>query len=107
MKTSYYALALVLALPATAALAGPGDRFGGGEGGGSEMMRQKMHERMKEADTNNDGVISKAEFLAKAEERFNKLDKDGDGNITEAERDAMRQKMQSLKEKRGGGEGFP
>lgn len=48
-------------------------------------------------DTNNDGVVTKAEFLAKAEEHFAKLDTDGDGQITKAEHDA---KKAAWKEKR-------
>lgn len=114
MKKYVCALALVLAIPA-AAMAGPrdglgggkfgggGGSFGGGGGGNREAMHQKMQERMKEADTNGDGAVSKAEFLAKAEERFSKMDKDGDGQLTPKDREAMQGKMQKLKDKRDGG----
>lgn len=41
-------------------------------------------------DTNKDGVVTKEEFLKKAEEHFAKLDADGDGQITKAEHDAKK-----------------
>ncbi|MDX1974540.1 MAG: EF-hand domain-containing protein [Rickettsiales bacterium] len=75
------------------------------EGGGErrEMMKQKMQERMKEADTNGDGAISKAEFMAQAESRFAKMDANGDGQITQDERGAMRDKFKQMREGGGGG----
>lgn len=96
MKKHFYALAILLALPAADALAGPG-----GRGGNREALHQKRQERMKEADTNGDGVITKAEFLAKSEERFNKMDKDNDGQLTQKDRDAMHDKVQKIKGKKG------
>lgn len=45
-------------------------------------------------DTNGDGVISKAEFMAEAEARFAKMDTDGDGNFSKDEAEAFREKMQ-------------
>lgn len=36
-------------------------------------------------DKDGDGVVSRAEFMAKAGERFDKLDADGDGVLTEEE----------------------
>lgn len=44
------------------------------------------------ADTDGDGVISKAEFLKKHEERFDTLDTDGNGEISAEEREAVRAK---------------
>lgn len=41
-------------------------------------------------DTNKDGVITKDEFLAKAEERFGMLDTNGDGQVTKEEHDAKK-----------------
>lgn len=52
----------------------------------------KAHHDAKkaEADTDGDGKLSKAEFLAKAEKRaehkFSRMDKDGDGFISEDEK---------------------
>lgn len=55
-------------------------------------------------DTNSDGMISKEEFLSKAEERFAKLDADGNGNISKAEHDAKKaewkEKMKEHREKK-------
>lgn len=69
MKTLFLGAALagtVLAgLAGTAALAQPG-------GGGGMMMR---------ADTNGDGVITHAEFLAAATQRFERMDTNKDGKL--------------------------
>jgi len=59
-------------------------------------------------DTNNDGVISESEFMAKAKEKFSKMDANGDGNVTkeerktahEAKRSERKDKRQERKEKR-------
>lgn len=65
---------------------------------------QKMMERMFEkSDTDGDGVISKAEFMAEAEARFAKMDADSDGNVTKdeakAHHEAMKAKWKEKKEK--------
>lgn len=66
------------------------DHHGGGKG--------KLFEKH---DTNGDGVISKSEFLAKAEERFAKMDADGNGEISKEEAKAHRQEMkQKWKERK-------
>ena len=61
----------------------------------------KMMERI---DTDGDGVISKAEFMAKHEEKFAKMDTDGDGNLTKDEMEAakakMKEKWKEMKEKK-------
>ena len=62
---------------------GPGGMRGPGRG----MMMGKM------ADANNDGVITKAEFMANAMKRFNDMDANKDGKVTQEERQAARQKM--------------
>lgn len=53
---------------------------------------------MEKADKNNDGVISKSEFMASHEEKFTKMDANGDGNITKEEintyKENKRKKMQ-------------
>ena len=42
-------------------------------------------EPVKSADTNLDGRITRAEFLAAADRRFKRLDRNGDGKVTMAE----------------------
>lgn len=67
---------------------------------GRSMMKMHGGDRgghmMKEADTDNDGVVTKSEFLAAHEKKFTEIDKDGDGKITEedikAHMEAKRQK---------------
>jgi len=48
-------------------------------------------------DTNGDGVVSKAEFLAHAEERFSKIDQDGSGDISKNEGKEAHKKMRERK----------
>ncbi len=58
----------------------------------AEKFRQRMEQRIQQMDTDGDGAISKAEFLAHAEEKFDRMDANGDGKITPEERQAMREK---------------
>ncbi|MCJ2178639.1 EF-hand domain-containing protein [Novosphingobium album (ex Hu et al. 2023)] len=62
-----------------------------GRGGmrGHGMMMLKM------ADTNNDGAVSKAEFMAAATKHFGDMDANNDGKVTKEERQAARQKMKA------------
>lgn len=60
--------------------------------------------RMERIDTDGDGKISKAEFIAKHEAMFTKIDTDGDGYLSKEEKKAGRQKMhekmKDMREKR-------
>lgn len=71
-----------------------------GKRGGRDGM--PMMGRM--ADTNHDGVITRAEFDAGVAAHFAKVDTDGDGTITDAERkaahDKMRERFQQMREAR-------
>ncbi len=49
------------------------------------------------ADTNNDGQITLAEFTAAAQEKFAKTDMNGDGYLTQEERQTFRANMESEK----------
>ena len=86
------AMAAVLGLSATAAMAEHH------EGGAHD--KGKMMERI---DTDGDGVVSKAEFMAKHEEKFTKMDKNSDGNLSKEEmesaREAMKEKWKDMKDK--------
>jgi Ca2+-binding EF-hand superfamily protein len=70
------------------------------------QMQGKMHEhmqqRMKAMDTNSDGNISKAEFMANAEKHFQKMDANGDGQVSAQERSQMQQQMMQRKGQAGG-----
>ena len=50
---------------------------------------------MMRADTDHDGVITRAEAMAEADTRFAKLDTNGDGQVAPDEKQAMRQAMQA------------
>lgn len=75
------ALALILSGPAMA-----------GEEGQHEPG--KMFEKV---DTDKDGLISKAEFLAKHEEMFTKIDTNTDGSLSKEELDAGREKWKAMR----------
>lgn len=64
-----------------------GKRGHGGMGG--HAMMGKM------ADTNNDGVITQAEFTAAALKHFDTIDADHNGTVTAAERQAARADMKA------------
>ena len=72
MKKTAIALALVLGLASTAALACPGHK------GGKGMMMEKM-------DTNKDGAVSKDEALAFHGQKFDAMDANKDGKLTKEE----------------------
>ena len=59
-----------------------GGRRGGHHGGGMGMMRG--------ADADNDGAISRQEFVTAALARFDRTDADRDGTVTRAERQVAR-----------------
>jgi hypothetical protein len=54
---------------------------------------------MDKIDTDHDGSISKAEFMAVQEKRFAELDTNGDGKITKEEGEAKRKEWHAKMEK--------
>lgn len=70
------------------------ERPDGGEGRGGRMMSR--------TDTNGDGAISLDEQRAQALRRFDRLDANGDGKIDQAERDAARDRVRGMMERRSG-----
>ncbi len=73
-----------------AAPRGPGPQRAGRMRGGPMMQ----------ADTDRDGVLTRAEVVAQAEAQFARLDADGDGIVTAAERQAAREAMRDRREAR-------
>lgn len=81
---------------AAGARAGRGEgRGGGGAGGGGN--------RLQEADTNKDGILSKDEWTAAGlpDPIFGMFDADSDGKVTQDEMKAGREK---IRQRRAGGE---
>jgi hypothetical protein len=62
---------------------------------------------MGRVDTDNDGAISLDEQRAQATKRFDRLDTNSDGKIDKAERDAARERMRGLMERRGAAPAAP
>lgn len=58
------------------------------------------------ADTNGDGVVTRAEVVAEAEARFAAMDTNKDGKVTPEERNAARAAMRDGGGQRRGGGGF-
>jgi Ca2+-binding EF-hand superfamily protein len=63
----------------------------------------KKGKMMERVDTDGDGMISKAEFMAKHESKFMEMDVNGDGSLSKDEMKDSRQdrkdKMKKYKEK--------
>ena len=78
-------LITLLASLSFAALAQPGER-------GSGMMKRML----QMADTDQDGRISKAEFMAMHDKRFSTMDANSDGFIDQAEREQAQQHMRNM-----------
>lgn len=64
----------------------------GGHHGGKMMGRMAM---ARQADTNNDQAISRAEFESAALKRFDAADADDNGTVTQAERRAAHEAMRA------------
>src|SRR6185369_10290507 len=63
----------------------PGDRRPGQRGGLSGQNPEEFRQRLKEADKNGDGKISKEEAPEPLKERFDRADVNSDGFIDETE----------------------
>ena len=89
--------------PAAEGLDGPRGGHGKGPKGAHGDHRGGMM-MLKMADTNNDGAVSKDEFLAAHVKHFDMMDANHDGQLTQAERKAARQKMHAMGGMRHGGQ---
>lgn len=63
-----------------------------GEGGGHQRMRHRGGDHLQGADANNDGNLTREEFLARPTEMFNRLDANHDGVIQASERPQRRER---------------
>ena len=70
---------------------------GGGHGMGMMMVRM--------ADTNKDGSVTRAEFLAASGQHFGMMDTNKDGSLSAPERKAARGKMKGMRHGGRGGHG--
>ena len=86
------------------AAGGPdGRRSGRGDGHKGDHGKRGGMMMMKMADTNNDGAVSKDEFLSAHAKHFDLMDVNHDGQLTKAERQAARAKMRGMGGMRHGG----
>jgi hypothetical protein len=73
---------------------------------GKDGKAPELRGRMAETDTDKDGKVSKAEFMANGEKKFAEMDKNGDGNITpdemKAHHDAMKEKFKDRRDHKKG-----
>lgn len=90
MKTSMLTLASMALISLSAGAAFAGHHEGGMDG------KSKKGYYMKKMDTNEDGQISKDEFMAKYEKKFDKKDTNGDGFIS---KDEMKEAKKEMKKK--------
>lgn len=90
---------------AAVALAGGGAWAAHHEGGEGHDKGKGYHgKRFENRDTDGNGEISKAEWLAASEEHFAKLDADGNGSVTRDEMKAAHKKMKDRRAKAKGDE---
>lgn len=110
MKKIFVVSALALIMSSSAAMAQGGMGYGQGPDGESRKGERPHHgpdpERMIEHiferyDMNEDGIISKKEFLKVEEKRFVKMDVDENGSVTKNEVKAgMAARHKEMKERR-------
>jgi len=68
-----------------------------------QMMHERMQERLKKADGNGDGAISREEAnrsMPGVARHFDRIDTDGDGSITRDEMKAAREKLRDMRQQR-------
>jgi hypothetical protein len=85
--------------PADASSAPPPRGGPGGRGFGGRMFAR--------LDTNGDGVVDREEYRAQAAQRFDRMDTNKDGKVDAAERQAARDAMEQMRERRGNGGDTP
>lgn len=109
-------IAVMLSAPAYAFGGGKGGK-GGGQGGPGQMGQGGPRDgsRFAQIDTNGDGYIDQAEFIASHKKMFDKMDVDGDGKVSQQEvhesrvkmKEKMQEKRQMMQGNRQGFQGQP
>lgn len=61
--------------------------------------KERPRDMAKAADTNGDGLISKAEHDAMTEKRFSRMDMNSDGVLNQTDRDLKKAEMDEMKKK--------
>ncbi|MCF8707416.1 EF-hand domain-containing protein [Rhizorhapis sp. SPR117] len=74
------------------------DGAASGMGGHHKGMWRGHGGSMAMTDADKDGVVTKAEFQARALKMFAKADADNDGTVTKAEREAVRNTMMKMRQ---------
>ncbi len=69
---------------------------------GTLIYAQQSGRGLSQMDTDNDGKVSRQEYLAQFEKRFDKIDTDGDGFLSQEEFNQAREKMKERRGKRDG-----
>lgn len=59
------------------------------EGKGMHTDKEAVSEMFKKSDSDNNGKVSKEEFLKQATEKFQSYDENGDGSLSEEEHESM------------------
>ncbi len=87
----------ITALPLVAAAEGKGPS---GQPPHGKAMGHHFQQMMQKLDSDGDGRISQQEFMSHQREKFSRMDHNGDGYIDDQERQAMRERMKNMKERR-------
>ncbi len=80
-----------------------GTSFAGHHEGGGEGKHHHHGKHFDKRDSDGDGSVSKAEWMAAAEARFDRMDADGDGVITREEYQAAHKAKREGKHDHHGG----
>ena len=71
----------------------------------AERRERRQAEMFKRLDTDGNGSVSEAEFLARPDRMFERADANGDGVVTAEEREAVKAEMKDRPRRRGGRRG--
>jgi hypothetical protein len=101
IATGALAAALSFAMPMAAQAEMHSEKKGKDAAAHKEYKQNYGMPMFEKTDTDGDGKITEAEFMAHAKERFTKMDEDNDGSLTKMEANENKHKMKEhMKEKR-------